>query len=112
MSGRYWQRGLGQWTKGKSFDTFCPVGPVIATAGAVGDPNKLGIKCRLNGKTMQASTIFTLASLILRCVNLWRKSCLKAEGSKRVRAYDAGLGILLFIIPSGSVLLYYIRLLC
>ena len=53
MSGRHWQRALGQWTKGKSFDTFCPIGPVIATAAAVGDPNKLGIKCRLNGKTMQ-----------------------------------------------------------
>ena len=55
MSGRHWQRALGQWTKGKSFDTFCPIGPVIATAAAVGDPNQLGIKCRLNGKTMQAS---------------------------------------------------------
>ena len=66
MSGRHWQRALGQWTKGKAFDTFCPIGPVIATE--VGDPNKLGIKCRLNGKTMQASTIFTLASLILRLV--------------------------------------------
>ena len=43
------------FTLGKSFDTFCPVGPVIATAAAVGDPNKLAIKCRLNGKTMQAS---------------------------------------------------------
>ena len=53
VSGRHWQRALGQWTKGKAFDTFCPIGPVIATAAAVGDPNKLGIKCRLNGKTMQ-----------------------------------------------------------
>ena len=53
MSGRHWQRALGQWTKGKAFDTFCPIGPVIATQ--VGDPNRLGIKCRLNGKTMQVS---------------------------------------------------------
>ena len=53
VSGRHWQRALGQWTKGKAFDTFCPIGPVIATQ--VGDPNKLGIKCRLNGKTMQVS---------------------------------------------------------
>ncbi|HOF00597.1 MAG TPA: fumarylacetoacetate hydrolase family protein [Spirochaetota bacterium] len=42
----------GQWTRAKSFDTFCPIGPDIVQ---VKDPNNLEIQCRLNGKTVQRS---------------------------------------------------------
>jgi 2-keto-4-pentenoate hydratase/2-oxohepta-3-ene-1,7-dioic acid hydratase in catechol pathway len=43
VSSRHWQReaGAGQWIKGKSFDTFCPLGPVLVTKGAIPDPTKL-----------------------------------------------------------------------
>jgi 2-keto-4-pentenoate hydratase/2-oxohepta-3-ene-1,7-dioic acid hydratase in catechol pathway len=41
---------------GKTFDTFAPVGPALVTPEEVGDPHKLGIRLRLNGKTMQEST--------------------------------------------------------
>ena len=39
ISGRDAQFGDGQWTRGKSFDTFCPVGPVIVTADEISDPH-------------------------------------------------------------------------
>ncbi len=68
VSARDLQFSDGQWTRGKSPDTFCPVGPQLAPASAVPDPQKLGIRCVLNGELMQDSTtanmIFTVAEII------------------------------------------------
>ncbi|MBL7115709.1 MAG: fumarylacetoacetate hydrolase family protein [Kiritimatiellae bacterium] len=41
------------WFRGKSLDTFCPVGPCVVPLEAVGDPQELRIQCRLNGETVQ-----------------------------------------------------------
>ena len=49
------QRGT-QWSKGKGHDTFCPVGPWLVTPDEVGDPHSLGIRCVLNGETLQNSS--------------------------------------------------------
>jgi 2-keto-4-pentenoate hydratase/2-oxohepta-3-ene-1,7-dioic acid hydratase in catechol pathway len=46
----------GQWIRGKSFDTFCPLGPQIVTVDEIGDVQTLRIVCRLNGKTLQDGT--------------------------------------------------------
>jgi len=55
VSARDWQRngGGGQWCQGKSFDTFCPLGPVIVTTDEIPNPNALRIRTILNGETMQ-----------------------------------------------------------
>jgi 2-keto-4-pentenoate hydratase/2-oxohepta-3-ene-1,7-dioic acid hydratase in catechol pathway len=55
VSARDWQRngGGGQWCQGKSFDTFCPLGPVLVTRDEIPDPNKLRIRTILNGETLQ-----------------------------------------------------------
>nr|WP_211168935.1 fumarylacetoacetate hydrolase family protein [Aromatoleum toluvorans] len=69
MSERYWQleRG-GQWTKGKSFDTFAPIGPWLATADEVGKPGELPMRLAVNGDRMQdsntANMIFNPAQII------------------------------------------------
>ena len=57
VSARDWQLGKPgkQWMAGKTFDTFAPVGPWLVTADEVPDPQALGIRLRLNGKTMQDS---------------------------------------------------------
>jgi 2-keto-4-pentenoate hydratase/2-oxohepta-3-ene-1,7-dioic acid hydratase in catechol pathway len=57
VSARDWQLGKPgkQWMAGKTFDTFAPVGPCVVTADEVPDPQALGIRLRLNGKTMQDS---------------------------------------------------------
>jgi acylpyruvate hydrolase len=44
-----------QWTSGKILDTFCPLGPVLVTADEIPDPNRLGIRTCLNGRTVQDS---------------------------------------------------------
>jgi len=57
VSARDWQfRGEEkQWSIGKSFDTFAPIGPVLVTADEIRDPHSLQVQLRLNGKTMQNS---------------------------------------------------------
>lgn len=56
------------WFRGKSLDTFGPIGPVVVPLAAIGDPQNLAIECRLNGRTVQrASTsqmIFSLPTII------------------------------------------------
>lgn len=58
----------GQWTRSKSIDTFCPIGPYIATKDEVSDPQNLSIRCTLNGEVMQDGTtskmIFSVAELV------------------------------------------------
>lgn len=46
----------GQWVKGKSCDTFAPMGPFIATTDEIEDPNNLNLWLKLNGKVMQNSS--------------------------------------------------------
>jgi 2,4-diketo-3-deoxy-L-fuconate hydrolase len=58
----------GQWTRSKSIDTFCPLGPFIATKDEIEDPQDLSIRCILNGEVMQDGTtskmIFSVAELV------------------------------------------------
>ena len=70
VSARRWQKEGGgkQWCRGKSFDTFCPLGPCLVTADEIPDPNTLAIQTTLNDQIMQESTtadmIFDVPSLI------------------------------------------------
>jgi 2-keto-4-pentenoate hydratase/2-oxohepta-3-ene-1,7-dioic acid hydratase in catechol pathway len=69
VSERHFQAKLsGQWTKGKSCDTFGPTGPWLVTRDEVPDPQKLGMSCEVNGQRMQtgntATMIFTVAEII------------------------------------------------
>ena len=70
VSARIWQAKLGgsQWCRGKGFDTFAPLGPVLVTRDDMPDPNALSIKSILNVETMQSSNtkdmIFDVPTLI------------------------------------------------
>jgi 2-keto-4-pentenoate hydratase/2-oxohepta-3-ene-1,7-dioic acid hydratase in catechol pathway len=70
VSARRWQKhaGGGQWVRGKSFDTFCPLGPELVTKDLVADPQQLRLQCFLNGELMQdantSDMIFSVAELI------------------------------------------------
>lgn len=56
------------WFRGKSFDSFGPIGPLIVPAEAMPDPQSLTIRCMLNGRVVQesntATMIFSIAHLI------------------------------------------------
>jgi 2-keto-4-pentenoate hydratase/2-oxohepta-3-ene-1,7-dioic acid hydratase in catechol pathway len=70
VSARIWQKkgGGGQWVRGKSFDTFCPLGPEMVTPDEIQDPGNLNLTCVLNGETMQTGNtsqmIFSVKELI------------------------------------------------
>jgi 2-keto-4-pentenoate hydratase/2-oxohepta-3-ene-1,7-dioic acid hydratase in catechol pathway len=68
VTARDLQFGDGQWTRGKSPDTFCPVGPRLVPREEIDDPQALAIRCVLNGQTMQDSStsqmIFSVAEII------------------------------------------------
>jgi len=68
VSARDFQFADGQWQRGKSCDTFAPIGPFVATADEIADPQDLRIRFRLNGETLQDSRtdqlIFGIAELI------------------------------------------------
>jgi 2-keto-4-pentenoate hydratase/2-oxohepta-3-ene-1,7-dioic acid hydratase in catechol pathway len=55
ISSRDWQGKWGgsQWCRGKTFDTYCPLGPVLVTRDEIPNPNTLPIKTVLNGQTVQ-----------------------------------------------------------
>ena len=68
VSARDLQFGDKQWVRGKSLDTFCPLGPWIVTRDEISNPHSLGIRCLLNGRIMQESNtdmmIFKIPHLI------------------------------------------------
>lgn len=74
VSARWWQKqgGGGQWIRGKGFDTFCPLGPVLVTHGdddeSISDPQSLRVTCSIDGNVMQDGStddmIFGVAELI------------------------------------------------
>ena len=70
VSARDWQKkkGGGQWSRGKSFDSFCPLGPCLVTADEIPDPSVLAIRTMLNGETVQdcntGDMIFDVPALI------------------------------------------------
>lgn len=70
VSARDWQfhKQKHQWARGKSFDTFCPIGPYIVTADEIENPDNLRIKSILNGTVMQDSNtsdmFFTVAEIV------------------------------------------------
>ena len=61
VSEREWQLEHGnQWSKGKSFDTFAPVGPWLVTKDEINDPQNLAMWLDLNGKRMQTGNTNTM----------------------------------------------------
>lgn len=109
VSARDWQRngGGGQWCRGKTFATFCPLGPVLVTTDEIPDPGKLGIRTILNGRTMQdwntSDMIFDVATLI----EFLSASTVLAAGTVILTGTPHGVGFAqnppLFLQPGDSV---------
>ena len=68
VSARDYQMATTQWMIGKTFDTFCPMGPAIVTADEIDDPHALAISLSIGGETLQSSNtsnlIFRIPTLI------------------------------------------------
>lgn len=70
VSARWWQKegSGGQFYRGKSFDTFCPLGPVVLPGVEIPNPQALRVITRVNGKVMQdaptSDMMFSVANLV------------------------------------------------
>jgi 2-keto-4-pentenoate hydratase/2-oxohepta-3-ene-1,7-dioic acid hydratase in catechol pathway len=71
VSARDLQFGDGQWTRGKSLDSFCPIGPIVVSGDEIGDANDLAIHCFVNGEKRQSARTsdlyFGVAEIISHC---------------------------------------------
>ena len=71
ISARDVQFSESQWVRAKSFDTFCPLGPVVVTADEIPDPQALSLRTRVNGEVLQESStaemVFGVAELLAFC---------------------------------------------
>lgn len=67
VSARDIQFGDKQWSRGKSFDTFCPMGPWLVTADEIPDPQALSLRCTVSGEVLQDSST---SEMIFNCAFL------------------------------------------
>jgi 2-keto-4-pentenoate hydratase/2-oxohepta-3-ene-1,7-dioic acid hydratase in catechol pathway len=92
VSARDLQFGDGQWTRGKSPDTVCPVGPLVPAAD-VPDPHALSIRAVLNGEVVQDSTTANLVFGVDEVISYASQTATLEAGDLILTGTPAGVGI-------------------
>ena len=92
VSARDLQFGDGQWTRGKSPDTFCPVGPLTPRDG-VSDPHALGIRAIVSGEVLQDSTTANLIFGIDEVIAYASQTTTLEPGDLILTGTPAGVGV-------------------
>lgn len=98
VSARDWQFPGGDaskcrtWYHAKGFDTFAPIGPILATLDEVGDPNSLRITLRLNGETMQDSNTSNMIYNVWKLVEIASKGITLEPGDLIFTGTPSGVG--------------------
>jgi 2-keto-4-pentenoate hydratase/2-oxohepta-3-ene-1,7-dioic acid hydratase in catechol pathway len=92
VTARDFQFNDGQWQRGKSCDTFAPMGQTILTRDMVPDPHKLSIRLTLNGETMQDSNTDQLIFGVPRLIEFISASITLAPGDVIATGTPAGVG--------------------
>ena len=92
VSARDFQFADGQWQRGKSCDTFAPMGQTIVTTDAIPDPHKLSIKLILNGQTMQDSNTDQLIFGVPRLIEFLSESITLEPGDVIATGTPPGVG--------------------
>jgi 2-keto-4-pentenoate hydratase/2-oxohepta-3-ene-1,7-dioic acid hydratase in catechol pathway len=94
VSARDWQlRYDKQWTRGKSFDTFCPLGPVLVTVDEIDDPNELQIQTRVNGETLQNSNTADMIFDVCEIISSLSKNFTLLPGTVILTGTPEGVGM-------------------
>jgi 2-keto-4-pentenoate hydratase/2-oxohepta-3-ene-1,7-dioic acid hydratase in catechol pathway len=94
VSARDWQfdKQKGQWARGKSFDTFCPLGPWIVTKEEIEDPNNLSIRCIINDQTVQESRTSNMIFNVQQIVSNLSSSLTLMPGTVILTGTPEGVG--------------------
>lgn len=93
VSARDLQFGDGQWTRGKSLDTFCPLGPYLVTKDEVEDPQNLEIELLLNGEIMQKSDTSEMTFSVKEIVSFLSQSMTLLPGDVILTGTPSGVGV-------------------
>jgi 2-keto-4-pentenoate hydratase/2-oxohepta-3-ene-1,7-dioic acid hydratase in catechol pathway len=95
VSARDWQirRGGGQWCRGKTFDTFAPLGPRLVTTDEITDPNALRIATILNGERVQDSTTADMIFSVARLIEFLSASTTLVAGTVILTGTPQGVGM-------------------
>jgi 2-keto-4-pentenoate hydratase/2-oxohepta-3-ene-1,7-dioic acid hydratase in catechol pathway len=93
VSARDLQFADGQWVRGKSLDTFCPVGPRLVPASEVPDPQALGIRAILNGQVMQHSTTANMVFGVAEIIAFVSQAITLEPGDLIATGTPAGVGV-------------------
>lgn len=93
VSARWWQKkgSGGQFCRGKSFDTFCPIG-AVRSADEVGDPSGLLLTTRLNGEVVQSSSTALMIFPVPRIVAELSRGTTLLPGTVILTGTPAGVG--------------------
>ena len=92
VSARDLQFSDGQWTRGKSVDTFCPVGPLVA-AEEISDPHDLRIRAIVSGEVLQDSTTANLIFGVDEVIAHATKTMTLEPGDLILTGTPAGVGV-------------------
>jgi 2-keto-4-pentenoate hydratase/2-oxohepta-3-ene-1,7-dioic acid hydratase in catechol pathway len=94
LSARDWQIRLDkQWIRGKSFDGFCPLGPVLVTADEIPDPQTLRIQTRVNGVKLQDSSTADMIFSVRQIVSYLSKDMTLLPGTVIITGTPEGVGM-------------------
>ncbi len=92
MTARDLQRSHGQWFKGKSLDTFCPLGPWIVHKSALANPQDLRLICRVNGEVMQDDNTRNMIFDIATCIEALSRGMTLEPGEIISTGTPSGVG--------------------
>ena len=92
VSARDFQRATTQWLMGKTFDTFCPMGPWIVTKDEIADPHALDISLEIGGETLQKSNTRELVFQIPTLIEYVSKAVTLEPGDVFATGTPAGVG--------------------
>lgn len=92
VTARDLQKRHGQWFKGKTLDTFCPMGPALVTADEIRDPQALAISLRVNGETRQASHTSKMIFPVDECISVLSEGLTLRPGDVIATGTPEGVG--------------------
>jgi len=87
------QKADGQWTRAKTPDGFCPVGPYLVTADEIADPQNLKIRLTLNGRLMKDSNPSQMVSSVAELVSYLSKTMTLKPGDLLLTGTPPGVGM-------------------
>ncbi|HET9926402.1 MAG TPA: fumarylacetoacetate hydrolase family protein [Methylomirabilota bacterium] len=92
VTARDLQKRHQQWFKGKSLDTFCPMGPVLVTADELPDPQALAISLRVNGQLRQSSHTSKMIFPVAQCIEVLSQAMTLLPGDIIATGTPEGVG--------------------